>query len=240
MATKNVRETLKGNVLFLKGNWKGRRIGPLPPEVSGRLTVSDTAGWVTDGDLSFLETADGLKDLKVISHKRVDLSPLSSLHGIANLVLRLPQNASQAFDFETLPFLVELDIDWNGGFHGIWQHPSISMLTIDGIKGVSEVDVSLMKGLKQICLRSTSSLRSLNLGDQRLEKLSLHHLPKLSEVLGRNYLESVCHLSVTGLGAMEGDWFHAFRALRVVEVGMKDQISRDNFDCFLPHFLRMP
>lgn len=239
-ARKEVRDTLKGKTLFLIGNWKGHRVGALPAEVLGRLNVSDLSAWETDGDLSFLMSAEGVLDLKLVSKKKVDLAPLSSLSGITSLVLRLPQNVSQDFDFESLAALKTLDADWNAGFRGLWQHPAIRRLTLDGIKRIKAIDVSSMNCLEQLSIRNSLSLESLDLGVRNLEKLSLHFLPKLNEVLGQVFLESVTHLSVTGLKRIQAKWFRAFRALRIVEVGMNDQISRADFDCSLDHFLRMP
>jgi hypothetical protein len=237
---KEIRDTLKGRTLFLLGNWTGHRVGVLPSEVSGQLQVSDLSAWETDGNLSFLTTAVGVTDLKLVSHKKVDLTPLSSLGGITNLVLRLPQNVSQGFDFESLPELETLDADWNAGFRGLWQHPTIKCLTLDGIKRIKAIDVSSMKQLKQLSIRNSVSVESLDLGDLNLDKLSLLSLPKLSKVLGQVFFESVTHLSVTRLKGIDAKWFRAFRALRIIEVGMKDQITKAEFDCSPDQFVRMP
>ena len=238
---KEIRTTIKGKTLFLTGNWSGLKVGPLPADVSGRMQVSVHSGWESDGSIEFLRTASGVTDLKLISLKKLNLEPLATLVDLDTLTVHLHANYVQRFHFGVLNMLKTLDITWNEGFSGVWQSPVLDSLKVDGIKKDKTIDVSLMKSLRILSIRNSRSVQRLDIGEVKtLQKLSLLLLPKLKSIQGTYFGDSVTHLSVTGLKELDPKCLQVFEALRIVEVGMRDSLTRQDFRCVPEHFLKLP
>ena len=178
--------------------------------------------------------------MKLVSLKKVNLEPLSTLANLERLTLRLHPNYIQRFHFGSLKKLRELDIDWNQGFDGVWQSSVLETLKIDGLRKVETVDVSLMKCLRSLSIQNSRTVQRLSMGQVRnLQKLSLISLPGLRSILGDHFRDSVTHLSAAGLKNLDPKYFLVFRALQIVEVGMQDRFTRQNLSCVPEHFLKL-
>jgi hypothetical protein len=238
---KEIKTTLKGKTLFLKGNWSSQKIGELPAAVSGRLQVSVHSGWESDGNIEFLRTASGVSDLKLVALRKVNLEPLTALMNLESLTLQLHPNYVQRFHFGALRRLKELSIDWNEGFEGLWQSSSLEMLEVDRIRKFEAIDVSFMKCLKTLSIRNSRSVQRLELGPLRnLQKLSLISLPCLSSLQGSHFGDSVTHLSVAGLKSLDLRYYKVFQVLNTLETGMQDNLTREDLNCVPEHFLKLP
>ena len=131
-----------------------------------RINSFSKPGW-EGHSLDFLLDLPSLRQLSLILHFPMDITPISNLIGLETLTLAWhAPGAPGTFDFRRIVRLKECGIKWHPAFAPVLRLGSIEILFLTDAKGLKELDLTGLPRLAELDLMSCAALTRINFSER--------------------------------------------------------------------------